>query len=286
MYNKPMNCLETELGKIEYRYDKRGVQTLLLLNGGHSNADMRDGEQYFIDNNYSVISFNRPGYGNTDSSLDVGFGDFESALNLTLEYLKIKSVTVAGLSAGGRSAMRFCELYPDSCDGLILMSATSFGKWPDISTRLAAYVSFNPFIERYTWGLICLLMRRYPRKMTELLFSSMTSLNSGQVLSTYSAQSLRTIKAMFMGFRSGSGFMNDISARSRRGDPTKIITPTLIIHSKYDRAVSPSHPTKTASQITNSILHINSTESHLMWLSPKWPDTEKVIDTFVKSTRR
>jgi pimeloyl-ACP methyl ester carboxylesterase len=278
---KSMPTFHTSRGLVEYRFDKRRPECVLLFNGGHTNPNMRDSEQYFIDRNYSVISVARPGYCKTESRIDKSFGDFEHSVCELLDHLGIDIVNILGVSAGGRPAMRFAQLHPERCSNLILFSSTSFTKWPDIGTRLTAYISFNPFMEKYTWAVMRWALRTFPQAATELLFASLTKLNAKQVLASYTQRARNEILRLFMEFRSGSGFMNDISSWACRGDPTAISASTLIVHSKFDRAVAIHHPSALAQEIPNARLIINDTESHLMWMSPHWDKVERELNRFL-----
>jgi pimeloyl-ACP methyl ester carboxylesterase len=238
-----MPTFRTSRGLVEYRFDKRGRSCVLLFNGGHTNPGMRDSENYFIDRDYSVISVARPGYCETESRLDESFGDFESSTCELLDHLEIDFVNVLGVSAGGRPAMRFSQLYPERCSKLILFSSISFGKWPAVGTRLGSYILFNPFLEKYTWAIVRRALRMFPQAATEWIFASLTMLNAKEVLAGYTQKARSEIFGLFMDFRSGSGFMNDISSRAR--------------------------------------LIINETESHLMWMSPHWINVERELDRFL-----
>jgi pimeloyl-ACP methyl ester carboxylesterase len=50
---------------IEYRLERRGISTVLILHGGHMSAQCRFGEETFLDASYSVLITSRPGYGRT-----------------------------------------------------------------------------------------------------------------------------------------------------------------------------------------------------------------------------
>lgn len=139
-YTKRMTKLyAATAGTVEYRYDQRGGRTVLLLHGGHMRAEMRDGEEYFVQRGYSVVAVSRPGYGRTSQALYRQTDAFETAVGQLLETLGISRVLVVGVSAGGRAAMRFAERYPDRSVGLILLSAVSFQRWPSLPiTNIAA----------------------------------------------------------------------------------------------------------------------------------------------------
>ena len=276
-----MQTLETSRGRLEFRYDRRAQGCVLLLNGGHTNPDMRDSERYFIDRGHGVISVARPGYCHTSAKLDEAFGGFERAVGELLDHLDLTAVKVLGVSAGGRSAMRFAQLLPERCTHLVLFSSTSFQPRPGTALRLGTYLGFNPVAERFTWAILRSALRKWPQWTTERLFSSLTTLDAQEVLASYSAEARRDIFELFMEMRSGAGFVKDIGARARRGSASAISAPTLIVHSRFDRQVSSGHATKIARDIPNARLIMNDTESHLMWMSPRWREVEQELDLFL-----
>jgi hypothetical protein len=94
---KSMLTFQTCRGLVEYRFDERGHDCVLLFNGGDSNPGMRDREQYFTDKDYGVISVARPGYCTTERRIDKAFGDFEE--HSICELLDHPGVDVAGSGA-------------------------------------------------------------------------------------------------------------------------------------------------------------------------------------------
>jgi pimeloyl-ACP methyl ester carboxylesterase len=276
-----MPTFQTSRGLVEYRFDERGHGCVLLFNGGHSNPGMRDSEQYFIDRDYGVISVARPGYCKTEQRIDKAFGDFEHSICELLDHLGVDVADVQGVSAGGRPAMRFAQLHPERCSHLILFSSISFQKWPGIATRLLSYIAFNPLMEKYTWTVFRWALRTSPQVATEWVFAGLTRLNAREVLASYTHEARNEIFELFMDFRSGSGFMNDISSRACRGDASAISASTLIVHSTFDRAVETHHALVLAQEIPNARLMINDTESHLMWMSPHWVKVERELDRFL-----
>ena len=198
-----MQTLETSRGRLEFRYDRRAQGCVLLLNGGHTNPDMRDSERYFIDRGHGVISVARPGYCHTSAKLDEAFGGFERAVGELLDHLDLTAVKVLGVSAGGRSAMRFAQLLPERCTHLVLFSSTSFQPWPGTALRLGTYLGFNPVAERFTWAILRSALRKWPQWTTERLFSSLTTLDAQEELASYSAEARRDIFELFMEMRSG-----------------------------------------------------------------------------------
>ena len=127
----------------------------------------------FIEHDWTVIMVLRPGYGRTCSALVGHNGDSEAALCRLLDDLKVASVTVVGISAGDRAAMRFVELYPERVDRLLLVSLAS---WPSTPMCIAVHILFSPLVEQATWALTRWLLRRYLEASSKQLIALLTTL--------------------------------------------------------------------------------------------------------------
>ncbi len=283
IHNDPIRTHTTQYGQLSYRFDKRSEKYLLVFHGTFTDIEMRDAEGYFIKRGYSVLSVARPGYRQTDYRLARQEGSFEMATQQLLNYLRIGKITVLGVSVGGRSAMRFASKFPGMVDVLILFSSASFSNWQNRIGGLASKLAFGSLLGGLTWLLLKGCMRLSPRRGVALLFSSMTTLKAKDVISSYPEKNFNNLRYMLLGCSSPKGVRIDISRINEKGSPSLIESPTLIIHSKYDAAVPIQHPQVLNSEIKNSKLLINETESHLMWFSPAWSAVESQIDEEIKS---
>ena len=129
-----------------------------------------------------MITVSRPGYGRTSNALAGHGGEPEAALCRLLDDLKVASVTVVGISAGDRAAMRFVELYPERVDRLLLVSLAS---WPSTPMRIAVHILFSPLVEQATWPLTRWLLRRYPEASLKQLIAPLTTLPAKKLCREY-----------------------------------------------------------------------------------------------------
>ena len=276
-----MNIAHTKFGIIEYRLTGVGAHTVLLLYGGHTNAGIRLGEEYFLERGYKILTVSRPGYGGTPLSTGRTPDSFADALAELLKQLAITKVLVIGISGGGPTAMRFAAKYWAMTDKLILQSSISFAPWPSRFIWLGSHLVFSPIFEKYTWQFIRFLLRRSPRTAIKIMIGSMTTLNPDKVVNNFSQQQLQQLVDLFAHMSSGRGFLNDIKTVS--GDAREVKVPTLIIHSKYDKSVPPEHAHILAEQIKGSRLYLSEAESHLIWFSSHYPEIKNKMDEFLRS---
>jgi pimeloyl-ACP methyl ester carboxylesterase len=251
----------------------------LFVYGGHTSAGTRLGEDYFLGRGNRVLAVSRPGYGRTPLATGATPDRFADALSEMLELLGISSVLVVGISAGGRSAIRFAARHANITDKLILQSSISFAPWPNGATRLLSYFAFNSFMEVYTWRMLRYWLRKKPISAIRAMIASLTTLGPDKVVSSLSHKHRQELDYLFSHMSSGSGFLNDI--KTRDNDATDVTVPTLIIHSRYDRAVQLSHPRLLARQIKGSKLYLSQAESHLLWFSPHYEAIKQVMDEFL-----
>jgi pimeloyl-ACP methyl ester carboxylesterase len=279
-----MTIAHTPQGDIEYRIEGEGSRVALVLYGGHTNIYTHLGEDYFLERGYKILVVSRPGYGRTPLSAGLTPDVFADTLAGLLKQLTITKVLVVGISAGGRTAIRFAARHSQMTDRLILQSSISFAPWPGRLTRLGSRIGFNSLTGKYTWGVIHFLVRLKPKLAIKLMVGNLTTLSPRKVVDGFSKQQFKDLCDLFMHMGSGQGFLNDI--KTVNNDAADVTAPTLIIHSKYDKSVPLNHPLLLAKQIKNSQLYLSEAESHLIWFSSHYRDIEKTMDEFSSAAYR
>jgi len=276
-----MPIAHTQRGVIEYRLEGSGPNVAVLLYGGHTNVSTHLGEDYFIERGYKVLVVSRPGYGDTPITTGPNPDSFADALSDLFEVLRVKRAVVVGISAGGRTAMRFAAKYPPLVEKLILQSSISFAPWPDRLLTLGTYVAFNPVTEKVSWSLMRAYLRKDPKAAIKMMIANMTTLDPEKVVNSYTNQQIGELIQLFAHMASGRGFISDINPSNHSA--TDVAVPTLIIHSKYDKSVPLTHPQLLAKQIKGSKLLLSEAESHLIWFSPHYNEIERAMDQFLGS---
>lgn len=280
---KEMHIINTPKGVLEYRIAGSGNRTAVIFPGGHMDARMTLGVDFFIKEGYRVIVLSRPGYGKTSLAVGPSPDEFADTVASLLESLNVGKVVAVGISAGGRSAVRLAAKYSNLAERLILQCATSFMSWPDNHTRRIACIAFNPFMERFTWQIMRRLLKARPRAGLKMMLSNMTTLSPDEMVSSLSKEQSEDLVNLFAHLRSGKGFMNDLTQTS--GSAKDVHVPTLIIHSKYDKSVSLEHAEKLHAEIAGSRLFITTAESHMIWSSEKYREIKDEMRLFLNYNR-
>jgi pimeloyl-ACP methyl ester carboxylesterase len=263
---------------IEYRLERRGVSTVLILHGGHMSAQCRFGEETFLDAGYSVLITSRPGYGRTAVTAGPSAPEFAVRLAGLCRLLGLAHLTVVGISVGARSALTLAAFYPDLVQRVILLCPTSFRLWPDPRGRQLSYAVFAPGVQRLTWGTLHYLLRRDPEKYLAGILENLTTLD-GEVAVRQLGADVGKVIEFLLCCQSGRGFLIDLRAPT---DVTSdVAQPTLILATRNDGAVSFDHAQYLAATLPDSSLVEIDTPTHLLWLGEGSGGTAAAIRSFI-----
>jgi pimeloyl-ACP methyl ester carboxylesterase len=275
-------------GVVEYRLERRGPRTVLMMHGGHMRASLPLGEEVFADAGYTVLAPSRPGYGRTPvtagTSLD-GFADVTAEL---CGQLGIGSVAaVVGQSAGGPSAVTMAARYPALVERLILQSAVGPLAWPGRLTRLGSRVVFSSRTEHLTWALMHTLVRRMPAVGLRLLLRNLSVQPAGQVVAALAEPDRALTAALFERMRSGSGFCADLrnftDTIGYRRTAAGIGQAALVIAGPADGAVPFAHARALADALPNARLITSRASTHFIWFGDDYPAIAAAITSFLET---
>ncbi len=102
---------------------------VVLIHGFTLDARMWDDQIDALAGNRRILRYNMRGFGRSAVPTDTPYSP-AGDLKALLEYLRIDTATILGLSLGGGVALDFAVTYPESTDALILVDAMVDGwKW-------------------------------------------------------------------------------------------------------------------------------------------------------------
>lgn len=121
------------VGQTRVHFVRKGSGPVMILIHG-AGGTVRDYTFNLMDKlakSYTVIAFDRPGHGYTDTLHGNGESPVEQAnlLHAAAEKLGVTKATVIGYSLGGIVALAWALEHPDMVDGLVLVSAV-INEWP------------------------------------------------------------------------------------------------------------------------------------------------------------
>jgi pimeloyl-ACP methyl ester carboxylesterase len=265
-------------GLVEYRWEPRGPQTVLILHGGHMRAELALGEDVYADAGYSVLVPSRPGYGRTPLCVGATASAFVDVLPWLCHHLGVTEVAAAvGISGGGRTAVTLAAKHPALVQRMILQSAVSFLPWPDRWTRIGAQLVFAASTERRTWAAIAALLHRHPQVGLRMLLAGLSVLPAAEVVARLRPCDRTELLDLFSRMRSGHGFLNDLR------DPCDPIPtahqPTLVIATRNDRAVPFAHARALVRVLPRGKLIDSTADTHFIWFG----DDRRIVDDEIRA---
>lgn len=256
--------IQTDLGPVEYSKVGTG-KPVLFFHGGHSNCRETLFQKGWDLSKYMIITPSRPGYENTPLNENSSPRQTARLINKLIEKLQIKEkIVVVGISAGGLSAIAFAEQFPTKTCSLILISAVT-KKWLNHNDDLyiRGMKMFSPQREKMSWKLFRTFFRLLPRKMTQVLFKELSTVENPNL----TKDEIKEIKEMTFKQASGSGFVTDLNQDIDKDAIQNIQCATLILHSENDKSVPKEMAFYADSHITNSILKTYDNKwGHLLWV--------------------
>ncbi len=253
-------------GRIEYRYERRGPQTVLICHGGHLRAAIPLGESAFEHEGWSVLTPSRPGYGRTPLTSAAGLDDVAALVRDLCAHLDISSLAaVVGVSAGAPLAVALAARYPDLVRSLVLQSARSSLPWPDLVTRVSGSVAFHPWLQAFTWAGMQASMALAPGIGLRTTMGSMSTLPAQTVLEDLTAPERLAVQQLFRAMSSGQGFQADLDTHPDPVLEATVGAPTLVVASPTDGAVPFKHSQHLARVIPNAELFASPSLSHMIW---------------------
>lgn len=116
---------------VEYLLERRGADTVVVFHAGHQRAGLALGHEVFTGAGYTVLAPSRPGYGRTPLSTGTSVSGLADVTRALCENLGIRQVAaVAGISAGGPTAVTMAARHPGLVQRLILQGAVGWLPYP------------------------------------------------------------------------------------------------------------------------------------------------------------
>lgn len=252
--------LRTPYGDIEYAIKGEGMPVLLLHGaGGGFDFGLWAGK-VFLGNKYKTISVSRYGYLRSPIPDNASIKNQASLYNSLLVHLNIEKAIVVGTSAGGPSAIRFANDFPEKCSALILLSAVSRPEPPD--SKEPVYIKIIHVIQQsdYVYWSFSKFIQSTLLELMGIPQGVYNNLNTEQKL--LAQEMLDIMHPMTPRYK---GTINDAKMLSLENIAVdKITAPVLIIHSKDDAMVNYTHAINSNEKIKQSKLILFETGGHGM----------------------
>ncbi|MFK4312619.1 MULTISPECIES: alpha/beta fold hydrolase [unclassified Bacillus (in: firmicutes)] len=151
LHLKVMNMyFEYKNRKIFYNIEGSGPVILFLHGlGGNSNNWLY--QRKYFKKTWTVISLDLPGHGKSEG-VEISFKEYSNVLYELCNHLKLKSVTICGLSKGARVGIDFAIQYPRFISSLIVVNAFPYLEPADRKERLEVYDLLSLQDKGKTWA--------------------------------------------------------------------------------------------------------------------------------------
>jgi pimeloyl-ACP methyl ester carboxylesterase len=276
---KMVKIIETPKGKIELSQIGEG-SPILYLHGSLSNCNNDMGYQPLIDAGYSIITPSRPGYGNTPVSSGKTAEQAADLLNELLIYLKLDSVIVIAVSGGGLTGVYFAAKYPEKVKKLVLESAVS----KPLSEEKERYKNAQAFYgkgHKFIWGLLNFIGRVSKRSLVKKTYELFSTGDIQSIMREIKREEIDAVVKFYQKKPENIGALNDLEHTITENTFESIKAPTLIVHSKEDRAVPFAHAENSKSKIINSELFIAETWGHFILIGKGSNEVNRKVISFI-----
>lgn len=244
------------------------VPTMICLHGiGGDDASFQpqlDG----LSDRYRVISWNMPGYGQSENLTDYTFKHLAEVLNRLVTELNLKQVTLVGQSIGGMIAQEYAHHYPESLSSLILIATTAaFGGRDDTFKQEFLAARLKPLDQGVT-------MAQMAKDAMPHITGSAASANAVQAaidsMSKVDEATYRQVLKCLVTF-------------NRRSELSEISCPVCLIAGSEDTNAPAPTMQKMASKINGVEYHELVGAGHLVNL--EMPDeTNQIVSRFMEKT--
>ena len=274
---------QTEKGPIEYTLLGAGP-IVLVCHGTSSDCYSTAITGRLPESGFSVLTPSRPGYGSTP--LEVGPSTEAAALGLValLDALEIETCSLIAISGGGPTGIALAANHPQRVRRLVLAVAisnpTDRRNEPSYQQQMTFYGSAHNLM----WGMFGLIARLSPRAMARQTMATFSTHDPDDALKQLSAADLQDISRFYRGRSSRQGALNDFTHALGSEALGSIHQPTLVIHSREDRAVPFSQAKWSLAHLPQAELCEAGCTGHFFWVGPDFARIEQRLISFLRET--
>jgi pimeloyl-ACP methyl ester carboxylesterase len=229
-----------------------------------------------------LLSYDRPGYGNSSPQPDRTVGDAARDVQTIAEALGIEKLTTWGISGGGPHALACAALLPDlvvaaaslasvapyPAEGLDWMAGMGEDNVVEFGAALEGRPEITTLVEQYKDAFVGATPETIANELLTLLSPTDAAVLTGEVASFL-------LESMQVGIeRRVDGWVDDDLAFTEPWgfDPTDIRIPVTLWQGLDDRFVPPAHGEWLAKRIPKADIHLSPDDGHLTLAARRIPD--------------
>jgi pimeloyl-ACP methyl ester carboxylesterase len=272
---------QTIKGSIEYTLQGRGP-VVLVCHGTSENCHSGSSLTPLLDAGFSLLTVSRPGYGRTPSDVGRGNAEAADALIALLDQLKILQCSVIAISGGGPTGVALAANYPERVKNLVLIAANTHTENRRNDPGYKSQKAFYGPLHGLFWGMLRFFSILSPRRTALQTLAIFTTHDPQDTISRISPEDIRALNHFFHGQSSREGALNDLTHVVTRELMQKIISPTLIIHSREDASIPFHHAEWSLENLHKARLCESGFTGHFYWIGP---DYQRICESMIDFLR-
>ncbi len=270
----------TSQGPVEYTLSGSGP-LVLQCHGTSSDCFSTDECKPLVEAGFRVLVPSRPGYGRTPLSIGKTAAQAASGLVGLLDSLQVQTCAVVAISGGGPTGVALAALYPQRVSRLVLVEARTLTENRLNRSQVAFYGPFHGFF----WGMLRLASRLSPRNTARQSLLTFSTHDPIDGLNRLSDNEIQKFGRFFQGRSSRRGALNDLTHTVGAETLQAVRQPTLVVHSREDRAVPFSHAEWSLQHIPQAELCESGFTGHFFWIGPEFPAISRRMVEFLQNQK-
>ena len=272
---------QTMKGSIEYTLQGHGP-VVLVCHGTSENCHSGRSLTPLLDAGFSLLTVSRPGYGRTPSGVGRSNTEAADVLVALLDHLVIPQCSVIAISGGGPTGVALAANYPERVNSLVLIAANTYTENRQNDPSYQSQKAFYGPLHGLFWGMLRLFSMLSPRRTALQTLTIFSTHDPKDTISRLSPEDIRALSHFFHGQSSRQGALNDLTHMVTRELMQKIISPTLIIHSREDASIPFHHAEWSLENIPNARLCESGFTGHFYWIGP---DYQRICESMIEFLR-
>jgi pimeloyl-ACP methyl ester carboxylesterase len=202
----------------------------------------------------------------------VGRSNTEAADALAglLDELQIPQCSVIAISGGGPTGVALAANYPERVKNLVLIAANTYTENRQNDPGYQSQKAFYGPLHGLFWAMLRLFSILSPRRTALQTLAIFSTHDPKDAMSRLSSGDIRALRHFFHGQSSRPGALNDLTHTVTTELMQKIISPTLIIHSREDASIPFHHAEWSLENIPTARLCETGFTGHFYWIGPDY----------------
>jgi len=245
---------------IHYKIHGNSERYMILLHGFGSSTYTWDKVTERLSQMFTVISYDRPGFGLTERRFDLKYNPYTNEYQVELlrkimDHFKINRAILVGNSAGGFVALKFAISYPDRVEAVVLVDAAILNKdWTNGFTRFLMNI---PQVDHVAPDIVGrLITRSFEDTLSSAYYDPSKITEQDKEEYTRPTKVLGWKKALWQ-------LTKSVKYEDLTSQLEKINCKVIIIHGKYDKLIPPKDSEELSKKIKNAVFYVIENCGHL-----------------------